>query len=67
MSKFVDFLVARDIYGVPVKVLYNGSDVYKTRMGSFCTMLTYALLLLNVILLTQGYLDGSKQVERSQT
>ena len=52
MARFVDFLVARDMYGAPVKVVYKGSNVFKTRMGSCCTFLTYALLLVNVIQLT---------------
>ena len=60
VNKFVKFLKERDIYGLPITVLYKGSDQYKTSMGSLFTILTYTLLLVNVISLTQGFLDGSK-------
>ena len=49
---FSKFLIERDIYGLPITVNYKGSDVYKTRMGATCTLLTYALLLVNMITLT---------------
>ena len=49
---FTKWLTERDIYGVPITVLYKGSDVYKTRMGAMCTILTYALLLVSIISLT---------------
>ena len=64
---FTKWLTERDIYGVPITVLYKGSDVYKTRMGAMCTILTYALLLVSLISLTQSFIDRSKQESNSQT
>ena len=48
-NSFAKFLVERDIYGLPITVLYKGSDVFKTWMGATCTLLTYCLLLVNVV------------------
>ena len=55
------FLQERDIFGQPVTVLYKGSDVYKTKMGALCSLLVTILILVNVAILTEGFMDGSKQ------
>ena len=59
-NSFAKFLVERDIYGLPITVRYKGRDVLKTWMGGACTLLTYALLLVNVVHLTSSFIDGSK-------
>ena len=60
VNSFAKFLLNRDIYGVPITVVYKGDSVFKTYMGAAFTLLTHALLLVNVINLTQSYSDGSK-------
>ena len=66
-NRLIKFLVERDIYGQPISVLYKGSDVFKTKMGALCTILTYCLLLINGITLVEGFLDNSRQQESAQT
>lgn len=53
--KFGKYLKEVDIFGQPISVLYQGSDVYKTRLGGFVTILTYVLVLINSIELGQDY------------
>ena len=59
--KLSEFLVGQDMYGQPVSVLYRGSDFYRTKVGAFFTMATYALMLFNLAALLQGFFDGSRQ------
>ena len=61
------WVVERDIFGAPITVLYKGSDVFKTRLGALFTVLTYTLLLFNLVALVTAFFDGSKQEEKSQT
>ena len=51
------FLVNRDIYGHKIGVHYKGSDTYKTKMGAFCTMATYLLIIFNFVALCIAYYD----------
>ncbi len=64
-SRLIEFLVDKDIYGQPVTVNYKGSDSFKTSFGSFCSLLTYVLILFNLTTLVRGFMDGSKQSEQS--
>lgn len=64
-SRFIEYLVDKDIYGQPVTVNYKGSDSFKTSFGSFCSLLTYVLILFNFTTLVRGFMDGSKQSEQS--
>ena len=41
-----------DIFGHPIRINYNGSDTYKTKLGALVTLLAYALLIFNTIALT---------------
>ena len=59
-NSFSKFLLNRDIFGLPITVVYKGDSVFKTHMGAAFTLLTYALLLVNVLSLTQSFIDGSK-------
>lgn len=59
-SSFVSFLVDKDIFGQPISVFYQGSDVYKTRLGAFFTFVTYSLIAFNFITLTEAYFGISK-------
>lgn len=62
-NSLIDFLVDRDFYGHPVTVQYKGSSVYNTKVGAFFTLMTYALILFNLITLIQAFFDGSRQQE----
>ena len=42
-------LTALDIYGHPIGVHYQGDSVFKTRLGSLVTLMTYSLMLINFI------------------
>ena len=66
-SKFAKFFVRRDIFGQSITVNYKGSEAYRTKLGAFCTIATYVLILINGVALVQGFFDGSKQQESSQT
>ena len=59
-------LTALDIYGHPVSVNHKGQPVFKTRLGSLCTVLTYALILINLIGLVTTFRTKSDQLESSQ-
>ena len=66
-SRFGDFLRERDIYGQPVSINYNGSDVFKTKIGAMVSLLTYTLIIFNLVNLTRSFMDGSKQEETTNT
>ena len=67
LGRFGDFLVEKDIYGQPVTVNYMGSDTFKTKLGAFVTLLTYALMLFNFTNLMRAFFDGSRQDEKQST
>ena len=66
-SSLMKFLVNRDIFGQPISVLYKGSDTYKTKLGAICTILTSVLVLVNTIMLTEGFINHTQQTESTQT
>lgn len=66
-SSFAKFFVGRDIFGQSITVNYKGSDAYRTKLGALFTIVTYVLILINGIALVEGFLNGSKQSESSQT
>ena len=66
-GSFAKFIVGRDIFGQSITVNYKGSDAYRTKLGALCTIMTYVLILINGVALVEGFLDGSKQSESSQT
>ena len=61
MKKFEKFLVNQDIYGHPIGVNYRGDGSYKTRLGALCTLTTYALIMMNLTILSTAFFDGSLQ------
>ena len=65
-NKVGNFLIERDIYGAPITVNYKGSDVYKTKLGAFFSLVTYVLILVNLGMAVQSYFNGSKQYENQQ-
>ena len=66
-NSLVKWLTKRDIFGAPITVLYKGSDAFRTRLGAFFTILTYILILVQLISLSTAFIDGSKQDTKSQT
>ena len=62
-TKLEQFLVSRDIYGHAVGVNYRGSGSYQTRMGAFCTLSTYLLMIIYMVNLMIAFNDGSRQEE----
>ena len=38
-----------DIYGHPIGVHHQGETLYKTRLGSLFTILTYVLIIINMV------------------
>ena len=52
-------LTALDIYGHPINVLYKGDPVYRTRLGSLFTLVTYILILVNFGALMKQWVDKS--------
>ena len=43
--KFIKFFRSFDKFGEPVKVLYKGEDIYKTKMGALFSLILYSLVL----------------------
>ena len=66
-SSFSRFLVDRDIYGEKIKVMYKGNDLYQTKLGALCTILTYVLICINAFSVFQGFVNGTRQNESAQT
>ena len=48
-SSLIDKVVERDIFGHPIHVNYKGSDTYQTRIGALCTVVTYTLMVFNLV------------------
>ena len=60
-NKVGNFLIEMDIYGAPIAVNYKGSDVYKTKLGAFSSLVTYVLILVNLGMAVQSFFNGSRQ------
>ena len=56
-------LTALDIYGHPIGVNHHGEPVYKTRLGSLFTLMTYALIVFNTVELITKFKTKSDQQE----
>ena len=67
VSKFEKLLLSQDIFGQPISVNYRGYDHYKTKLGGCLSIITYLVMLTNLVVLIQSFLDGSKQNEIVQT
>ena len=65
-STFRKFVTAFDIYGWPINMNYHGNELYRTLMGSFCSLVTIVVILVNFATLAISYLDGSRQTEKHQ-
>mmetsp|Transcript_12736 Transcript_12736/g.17156 ORF Transcript_12736/g.17156 Transcript_12736/m.17156 type:complete len:164 (-) Transcript_12736:1228-1719(-) len=66
MNRLENWLIDWDIYGQPITVQYRGSDTLKTRMGALCTLITYILLLINMIALIKAFSTQSNREESAQ-
>ena len=66
-SGLIDKIVAQDIFGRPIHVNYKGSDSYQTRIGALCTVLTYTIMIFNLITTSQAFLSHANQEEKSRT
>ena len=67
MRKLTDFFVSKDMFGQPVTVNYRGSDVFRTKIGALLSLVTYLLILFNLVNLVQSFIDGSRQNESQRT
>ena len=59
-------LTALDIYGHPIQVHHRGEQVYKTKLGTFFTLITYALIIVNTVELITKFRTKSDQTESFQ-
>lgn len=66
-GKFIEFLKSFDGYGHPVGVHYKGSGTYQTKLGCLCTLVTYCLILVNLVTQTTKFYDGSNLEINSTT
>ena len=66
-SRFLSWIVDKDIFGQPVGVNYEGSDSFKTKVGALITVLTYLVMLMNLSTLLTAFADGSRQEENQAT
>ena len=44
-----------DLYGHPIGVNLNGKSMFKTKLGSLITLMTYALILFNLVNLFKDF------------
>ena len=58
--------INQDIYGYKMGVNYKGMDSYKTKMGAFCTLAGYILILAYSMTLFIAFFDNSNQLETTQ-
>ena len=47
LTKIGESLLSLDRFGYKVEMHYKGSSMYRTYFGSFITVLTYTLILIN--------------------
>ena len=66
-SKFVEFFVGLDTFGRPLSVNYKGSDTYQTKLGAFCTVVSYVLMTVNLVNLMTAFVSNTNQVEKTNT
>ena len=66
-SRFVNWVVNKDIFGQPVGVNYEGSDAFKTKVGALITVCTYIVMLINISTLLTAFSDGTRQEEKQAT
>ena len=48
-----------DIYGHPINVNLDGSDVFKTKLGACVSLMTYALIVFNLVNLVTQFINKS--------
>ena len=66
MSKIVAYLESLDIFGQPIGVNFRGEDTYKTKMGAFCTLSYYVLVLVNIVTLSTAFSNHSNMDTSTQ-
>ena len=59
--------MARDMYGFGIGLNYRGSGTYQTKVGALCTLVTYVMMIFNLVGLLTAFFDGSNQQEKIQT
>ena len=64
LNKLVSNITGFDIFGIPVSVSYAGSDTYNTYLSSFCSVIIFVLIIINLTLLSLDYSAG-KQNEQT--
>ena len=65
--KISQLLRSTDIYGQAITVNYDGSDVYRTKLGGLATIATYVLMLVNLYGLVTDFFNNSRQNESQST
>ena len=55
-----------DLYGHPIGVNLHGESVYRTKLGSFVSLLTYALILFNLVKLLSDFRSKDNQIDSYQ-
>ena len=64
-SKYLTKLYGLDIFGHQVSVNYQGSQTYNTYVSAVVSLITVSLIVMNFVLLSMGYRDGSLQDEKT--
>ena len=57
-GKFSNFVRGLDRFGHEVKISYQGSEHYKTKLGSIVTVAVYTLMLINFITISLDYINN---------
>ena len=59
-------LKSLDIYGHPISLNYDGQSIYKTRLGTLVSVMTFALIIFNSVNLIEEFLSKQGQKESFQ-
>lgn len=57
-KKFLNYVRGFDRFGHEVKVSYQGSEYYKTMLGSIVTFAVYTLVLINLITSSLDFINN---------
>ena len=55
LARLEEIVLRQDMYGHVIGVHYRGSGSYQTRLGAFCTLTTYVLMIVNAVTLLVAF------------
>ena len=62
-SSLTKYLLKLDRFGHRMEMHYQGSATYQTLFGSLVTVLTYVLILINLVTIFSAFINNDNQTE----